>query len=161
MSLRREVVARSKLPHMRRGLFWVQGSWSPEGHGDIPLLFCGSKRRVVIDRGRPWCPRGHFRTPGPYGPSCPTPWAHISQGPGRTGQQENRHWNTGLRAPGEGLCVLPGLVCGVAPPLISLSLLSGCLFLKPLFWDISYTIKFAKLKWFPVYSQSCAAITTV
>ena len=97
MSLRREVVARSKLPHMRRGLFWVQGSWSPEGHGDIPLLFCGSKRRVVIDRGRPWHPRGALQDTWPLRAILPYPLGtHLSgsREDRAAGEQTLEHWTS-------------------------------------------------------------------
>lgn len=131
LSLGREVAARSKLPHVRRGLFWVQGSCSPEGHGGIPLLFCGSKGRVVIAEVNldapgglqdTWPPTGHLAAPSPP-PGHASLWGQGGQGSGRRG-----HW-TWSTWWGGGVA-LPGPVCGVAPPLISLSPPSCCVFLK-------------------------------
>ena len=108
--LGREVAARSKLPHVRRGLFWVQGSCSPEGHGGIPLLFCGSKGRVVIAEVNLDAPGG-LQDTWPPRVILPPPalCTHLS------GAREGRaagDMDTGLGAPGgvgelhfQGLCV--------------------------------------------------------
>ena len=114
LSLGREVAARSKLPHVRRGLFWVQGSCSPEGHGGIPLLFCGSNGRVVIAEVNLDAPGGLQDTWPPRVILPPPPCARISLGPGRAGQRET--WTLDLEhLVGWGSCTSRACVWGGSP----------------------------------------------